>query len=89
MAAKKCTKTRDARAELLFCQSKSTAFTRSRSRRRRRCLSSLKLPREGGWSRGAVQSLLTCYIKNRVFRKSFDRFESNRTKLYLKEFIFF
>ena len=40
--AKKCTKKRDARAKLLFCQ----FFCRFRWRRRRRCLSSLL------WSRG-------------------------------------
>ena len=33
--AKKCTKERDARANLLFCQSKPIAFLPSRSRRRR------------------------------------------------------
>ena len=41
--AKKCTKKRDARAKLLFCQSKPTALFRSLRRRRRRCLSSLLL----------------------------------------------
>ena len=42
--AKKCTKKRDARAKLLFCQSKTKLLfcpSRCRCRRRRRCLSSL------------------------------------------------
>jgi len=34
MTAKKCSKKRNAPAELLFCQSKLTAFCRSRRRRR-------------------------------------------------------
>ena len=34
--AKKCTKKRDARAKLLFCQSKPITFCRCRRRRRRR-----------------------------------------------------
>ena len=44
MAAKKCTKKRDARAKLLFRKSEPTyvlLFCRSRCRHRRRCLSSL------------------------------------------------
>ena len=32
------------RAELLFCQSKPIAFSRSRCRRRRHCMSLIKLP---------------------------------------------
>ena len=39
--AKKCTKKRDARAELLFANLNLLRFCRSRWRRRRRCLSSL------------------------------------------------
>ena len=39
--ARKCTKKREARAKLLFCQFKPIAFCRSRCCRHRRCLSSL------------------------------------------------
>ena len=41
MTSKKCTKKRDAHAELLFCQSKHLLFCRSRWSSCRRCLSSL------------------------------------------------
>ena len=39
--ARKCTKKREARAKLLFCQFKPIAFCRSRCCRHRQCLSSL------------------------------------------------
>ena len=48
--AKKCTKKRDARAKLFFCQSKPIAFCRSRYPCRRRCLSFLILPWEKEWT---------------------------------------
>ena len=41
MTSKNCTKKHDARAELLFCQSKPLCFCRSRWSRHRHCLSSL------------------------------------------------
>ena len=47
-AAKKCTKTRDARAKLLFCQSKPKSFfCRSLYRHRRRCFQSSLLSFDG------------------------------------------
>ena len=42
--AKKCTKKRDERAELLFANQNLLLFSRSRCRRRRHCMSLLKLP---------------------------------------------
>ena len=60
MTAKKCTKKRDARASYYFANLNLLRFCRSRCRRRRRCLTSLKR-REIGEREREVSGKLPTY----------------------------